>query len=302
MAATIKEFERQQRATLVQIRDEFRRLSIQYPPLHHERFVSPRLDVSKAGCQHVRRTTWTPCATGCSTPLQMYPDAPGGHQDAFESAEPNGPPGRSCRIQGRSRGQEGGEVSEAAIELSAGILIAASGAVSVRRMPPVNNRAGIGIRSAPPFPWFITPTVFPQTASRFGVGCACGVFAWRVMPAFVVERYVTKGFREQFPSRSNLFHPHSHCLGISSHRLGSLSSPNALPLKPLPRGGFIFLPEDNYNKGDEHDTQIPGIRHRNGQDRRGHHRLALVPPSRHRLRSDPSRRLRRADPLARRTG
>jgi hypothetical protein len=27
-----------------------------------------------------------------------------------------------------------------------------------------------------------------------------------------------------------------------------------------------------------------------------------VPPSRHRLRSDPSRRLRRADPLARRTG
>jgi hypothetical protein len=186
------------------------------------------------------------------------------HQDAFESAEPNGPPGRSCRIQGRCRGQEGGEVSEAAIELSAGILITASGAVSVRRMPPANNRAGIDAGSAPPFPWFITPTVFPQTVSRFRVGCAWGVFAWWTMPVLDTGRHLAEGFWgdvEAFPSWSNLFRPSSRCLGISSRRFGGLSSPNALPLKPLPRGGFSFLPCDNYNKGDEHNTPLPGFRH-----------------------------------------
>ena len=47
--ATSERYKRQQRATLAQIRDEFRRLSIQYPPLNHERFLSPRLDVSAAG-------------------------------------------------------------------------------------------------------------------------------------------------------------------------------------------------------------------------------------------------------------
>ena len=47
MAAMIEKYERK-RVILAQVRDEFRRLSIQYPPLYHERFYSP-LDVSEAG-------------------------------------------------------------------------------------------------------------------------------------------------------------------------------------------------------------------------------------------------------------
>ncbi|MGA2062217.1 MAG: hypothetical protein ABSG67_17170 [Thermoguttaceae bacterium] len=47
MAAMIEKYERK-RVILAQVRDEFRRLSIQYPPLYHERFYSP-LNVSEAG-------------------------------------------------------------------------------------------------------------------------------------------------------------------------------------------------------------------------------------------------------------
>ena len=47
MATTNEVYERR-RVILAQVRDEFRRLSIQYPPLYHERFLSP-LDVTEAG-------------------------------------------------------------------------------------------------------------------------------------------------------------------------------------------------------------------------------------------------------------
>jgi hypothetical protein len=45
---TANEIYERKRANLSQVRDEFRRLSIQYRPLYHERFLSP-LDVSEAG-------------------------------------------------------------------------------------------------------------------------------------------------------------------------------------------------------------------------------------------------------------